>query len=318
MNINDFCALLDRKGYVYTRADDAVDVNGFHNVDLRSLTTLPESAAFNKGGYVDLRSLTTLPESAAFNNGGGVDLRSLTTLPESAAFNNGGGVDLRSLTTLPESAAFNNGGYVYLSSLTTLPESAAFNNGGYVYLSSLTTLPESAAFNNGGYVYLSSLTDEYQSYRGERIRLKHIDGYTMLIRSERKLGETTIYSAAYFAGGEIADLKPCYVAHQGEHFAHGATIEQAMRDVRFKAMEHDFDEEELVAEIKERGTVLIEDFRLITGACEEGTRQGMADAGLDRDADELPLATVLSSAFGHYGERFKALFGEQALASRAH
>ena len=132
----------------------------------------------------------------------------------------------------------------------------------------------------------------------------------MLIRSERALGDATIYGAAYFAGGELDALKSCYVAHQGEYFAHGETIEQAMRDVRFKAMEHDFDEDELVAEIKERGTVHINDFRLITGACEEGTRQGMADAGLDHDADELPLATVLGAAFGQYGERFKALFVE--------
>ena len=166
-------------------------------------------------------------------------------------------------------------------------------------------------FSNGGYVYLNSLTDEYQTYRGQRIRLKYIDGYTMLIRSERTLDDATIYSAAYFGGGELADLKSCYVAHQGEYFAHGETIEQAMRDVRFKAMEHDFDEEELVAEIKARGTVYINDFRLITGACEEGTRQGMEQAGLDRNANELPLETVLGAAFGHYGERFKALFVEE-------
>jgi hypothetical protein len=134
----------------------------------------------------------------------------------------------------------------------------------------------------------------------------------MLIRSERKLGEATIYSASYFAGGEIADFKPCYIAAQGEYFAHGETVEQAMRDVRFKMMEHDFDEAELVEEIKARGTVHINDFRLITGACESGTRQGMAEAGLPHDADELPLETVLSAAFGSYGERFKSLFERAA------
>jgi hypothetical protein len=228
MTLDEFSAILDRGGYVYDRTETTIDVKSLHNVDLRSLTTLPEGVTFSNGGSVDL--------------------------------------------------------------------------------SSLTTLPEGVTFSNGGSVYLRGLTDEIHTYRGERIRLKNVDGYTMLIRSERKLGEATIYSASYFAGGEIADFKPCYIAAQGEYFAHGETVEQAMRDVRFKMMEHDFDEAELVEEIKARGTVHINDFRLITGACESGTRQGMADAGLPYDADELPLETVLSAAFGHYGERFKGLF----------
>ena len=187
---------------------------------------------------------------------------------------------------------------------------ATFDN--MVYLPSLTTLPENTTFSNGGYVYLPSLTDEYQTHRGEIIRLKHVDDQTMLILSERSMSEYTIFHAAYFGGGDLGKLKRCYVAQLGEHFAHGKTVEKAMRDVRFKWMEREFDQEELVAEIKARGTVLIEDFRLVTGACEEGTRHGMEQAGLDPDADELPLAVVLGAAFGSYGERFKALFVEEA------
>ncbi|QSR18447.1 hypothetical protein [Novosphingobium sp. KA1] len=392
MNRDEFCTLLDRKGYVYEVTETGVEVKSFHNVylsslttlpegttfsnggyvdlsslttlpegttfsnggyvDLSSLTTLPEGTTFSNGGYVDLGSLTTLPEGTTFSNGGYVDLGSLTTLPEGTTFSNGGNVDLSSLTTLPEGTTFSNGGNVYLGSLTTLPEGTTFSNGGNVYLGSLTTLPEGTTFSNGGNVDLSSLTtlpegttfsnggnvdlgslttlpegttfsnggnvdlgsltDEYQTYRGQRIRLKRVDGFTMLVRSERMVGEVALYSAAYFGGGELADLKACYVAHQGEHFAHGSTVEQAMRDLRFKVMEHDFDEGELVDEIKARGTVMIEEFRLITGACEEGTRHGMAEAGLDPEANELPLATVLSAAFGHYGERFKALFQKEA------
>ncbi|RXR28920.1 hypothetical protein [Sphingobium fluviale] len=252
MTLDEFSAILDRGGYVYDRTETTIDVKSFHNVNLSSLTTLPEGVTFS------------------------------------------------------------NGGHVYLSSLTTLPEGVTFSNGGHVYLSSLTTLPEGVTFSNGGHVDLRGLTEEYHVYRGERIRLKHVDGSTMLIRSERVLGDATIYAASYFGGGEIADLKACYVAAQGEYFAHGDTVEQAMRDVRFKMMEHDFDEEELVKEIKERGTVHINDFRLITGACESGTRQGMAEAGLPSDADALPLETVLNAVFGSYGERFKSLFERAA------
>jgi len=308
MTHDEFCAALDARGYAYERTASGVEVQGYGYVYLGSLTTLPEGTTFSNGGYVDLRSLTTLPEGTTFSNGGSVYLGSLTTLPEGTTFSNGGYVDLGSLTTLPEGTTFSNGGYVYLGSLTTLPEGTTFSNGGYVDLGSLTTLPEGTTFSNGGDVDLRSLTDEYQQYRGERIRLKTIDGYTMLIRSTKKKGDYTLYRAAYFGGGELADLKKCWIAQQGEYFAHGETVEQAMRDVRFKIRQLDFDPDELVAEIKARGTVLFEDFRLITGACKEGLEHGMEQAGLDPSADELPLETVLSAAFGPYGAQFKALF----------
>lgn len=181
-----------------------------------------------------------------------------------------------------------------------------------VDLPSLTALPEGTTFSNGGYVDLPSLTEEYQQYRGERIRLKTIDDYTMIIRSTKKKGDYTLYRAAYFGGGELADLKKCWIAQQGEYFAHGETVEQAMRDVRCKVAQRDFDEEELVAEIKARGTVQFNDFRMITGACESGLQHGMEQAGLDPNADELPLETVLSAAFGPYGEQFKRLFAVEA------
>lgn len=162
-------------------------------------------------------------------------------------------------------------------------------------------------------MYLPSLIGETQQYRGQTVRLRTVDGYTMLVLSERQHGDATIQHCRYFGGGDLDALKPCFVATQSEYNSHGETVEKALRDLRFKMMERDFDEDELVSEIKARGTVMIEDFRLVTGACEEGLRHGMGQAGLDRDADELPLDTVISSAFGPYGERFKKLFqGEKA------
>ncbi len=54
------------------------------NLDLGSLTTLPENTTLSAGGYLDLRSLTTLPENTTLSAGGDLYLRSLTTLPDSA------------------------------------------------------------------------------------------------------------------------------------------------------------------------------------------------------------------------------------------
>ncbi len=199
-------------------------------------------------------------------------------------------------------------GPVYLPNLTSLPENTTFSNGGYVYLDSLTALPENTTFRNGSGVYLPSLASEYQTYRGQTIRLRYIDGDTMLIRSERQLGGATVYSAAYFGGGDLDNLQSCYIAQIGDTYAHGDSIETALRDCRFKQAERDFDPDQLAAEIRQRGTVTFNDFRLITGACESGLRHGMKQAGLPADADELPLETVLAAAFGSFGETFKRLF----------
>src|SRR3990167_1204183 len=84
------------------------------DVDLRSLTSMPDNVEFNNGGYVYLNSLTSMPDNVEFNNGEHVYLNSLTSMPDNVEFNNGGGVDLGSLTSMPDNVEFNNGGDVDL------------------------------------------------------------------------------------------------------------------------------------------------------------------------------------------------------------
>ena len=115
MKTTEFKKLLKEKRINFIAKGKKIEING-GNVDLSSLTSLPEGTSFSNGGYVYLRSLTSLPEGTSFSNGGDVDLRSLTSLPEGTSFSNGGNVDLRSLTSLPEGTSFSNGGYVDLRS----------------------------------------------------------------------------------------------------------------------------------------------------------------------------------------------------------
>ena len=221
---------------------------------------------------------------------------------------NGGNVHLGSLTTLPENVTFSNGGGVYLSSLTTLPEGVTFSNGGYVDLSSLTTLPEGVTFSNGGGVDLGSLTTEIQVYQGKKIILRNIDGYTMLIGSIRKKGDITIARARYLRGSK-APVKRCYIASQGEHNSHGDTAQEALLDLRFKVAQVDYDPAELVDEIKARGAIRWHEFRLLTGACAEGLREGLKGLGYAPDLEEMPLPVALEMVRGNYGDaRMAELF----------
>ena len=135
------------------------------DLDLSSLTSLPDGFAPIVGGDLDLRSLTSLPDGFAPSVGGylvwGHSLRcrmvsrllwavlciwgSLTSLPDGFAPTVGGSLDLRSLTSLPDGFAPTVGGYLDLRSLTSLPDGFAPTVGGSLYLRSLTSLPDGFA-----------------------------------------------------------------------------------------------------------------------------------------------------------------------------
>ncbi|WP_307417503.1 hypothetical protein, partial [Brevundimonas nasdae] len=234
-------------------------------------------------------------------------------LPEGVSLSAGGSLYLRSLTTLPEGVSLSAGGSLYLRSLTTLPEGVSLSAGGYLDLRSLTTLPEGVSLSAGGSLYLSSLTTEEQIYKRQTIRLRDIDGYTMRLITSRAVGGVTLWSAQYFKGDPDADPR-CYVAQEGETYAHGESAESALRDLRFKIAQRDFDVDDLVSKIKARGTVEFNDYRLLTGACEAGTKAHLLSFGIDPDKTEsLPLAQALEiSRSGYGGETFARLVAEAA------
>jgi hypothetical protein len=178
-----------------------------------------------------------------------------------------------------------------------------FENQGGVNLRLLTTLPEGMKFENQGYVYLSSLTAEKQAYQGQEITLRNIDGYTMLIESEKIKKGITICKARCFGGGDLDKLQSCYLAKVGNHWAHGKTAKEAIQDATDKAV-IDMNQSEVVAEIKASGKVTLAQYRAITGACREGCRQFLQSIRKP-DATELSLAEAKELVKGHYGyDRF--------------
>lgn len=191
------------------------------------------------------------------------------------------------------------GGGLDLSSLTTLPEGVTLFAGGGINLHSLTTLPEGVTLSTGGWLYLPSLTTETQTYHGTAIRLKMVDGYCMRLLQKRRIGGVVVWSAHYFRGSLDVDQR-CYVAQDGDIYAHGTTVETALRDLRFTGAERDFDADELRADILARGTVSFTDYRLITGACESGLIEGLRNLGKE-GVESLPLSEAMALCDGQYG-----------------
>ena len=193
------------------------------------------------------------------------------------------------------------------TSLTSLPERLSVD--GYLYLNgctSLTSLPETLSVP--GSLDLSGCVFT-QQWRGRRVTITSIDGLATVIGKFKTLPDgSEVTKARYFRTVAYEDMAPCYVARINGYTAHGDTVAKAIRDARFKFAEADFDADDLIATITERGTVEFNDFRLLTGACESGLREGMRQAGLDPDAQSLPLATVLANAYGEFGAAFKEHF----------
>ena len=201
-------------------------------------------------------------------------------------------------------------GSVYLSSLTTLPENIKFENQGSVYLNSLTTLPENIKFENQGSVYLRSMNNKPIKYRGKNFVIRIIDGETMLCKTHREADGFKITKALYLKGGEIKNLPPCFIAEKDGFFAHGETLKSAVEDVNFKYLQKNLNKKELVAQIKKRGTVTKNDYRLLTGSCQMGVNMFCKELGID--VDELPISKVLELTEGRYGHStFKELLGNQ-------
>ena len=212
-----------------------------------------------------------------------------------------GYVYLESLTTMPDNVQFNNHGFVYLRSLTTMPDNVQFNNHGYVDLRSLTTMPDNVQFNNHGSVYLESLTTEWNGFK-----IKTFDGYSMKVLKEKTIKGFKIYICDYLGMNEI-DNKECFVAEKGRFTAHGKDVKSAIEDVNFKFMQEELDVSSLVSEIKERGVISVNEYRLLTGACLTGCNNFLESKGITKR--ELTIKEALDLTNGSYGsEKLIELF----------
>jgi len=305
-----FIEELEKKGYSYKVERDRVTISKEnHNVNLDSLTTLPEGTVFENGGYVNLDSLTTIPEKTVFNNGVSLYLNSVTTLSKGVVFKNGGHISLTSVTTLTEEVLFDNEWDVNLKSLTTVHKEVMFKNIGFIYLDSLTNVSDKMIFRNEGRVYLPKMPSEPIIYKGKKFSVRTVDGSTMLISSSKKVGEYIVHRALYFEGGDLENLSKAYLAEKDGVYIHGETIDQAIRDVAFKYRQKNLDVSDLAKEVKAKGYLTKEDYRLLTGACKLGVNKFIEDNEIA--TDRLSIEEVLELTKDAYGgETIRELFGE--------
>ena len=142
--------------------------------------------------------------------------------------------------------------------------------------------------------------DGIKRFNGERVY--RIDGVNTLIRFVR--GNT--------AHGAIVNndltLTPCYIVKQGNLFAHGETLREAMEALREKLFEDMPEDERIDAFLRETDrekTYPTQYFygwhHRLTGSCDMGRKQFARDHGVDLERGVMTLTEFLELTKDAYG-----------------
>ena len=103
-------------------------------------------------------------------------------------------------------------------------------------------------------------------------------------------------------------LTPCYVAKSGNYFAHGDTLENAVRSLNNKLFD-DMDEDDRIAafwdchepDVKYPAMDFFDWHHKLTGSCEFGRNAFAKDHGIDLDADQYTVEEFVELTKDSYG-----------------
>jgi hypothetical protein len=131
------------------------------------------------------------------------------------------------------------------------------------------------------------------------------DGIRQRLISQKSQGEVTIYKTEEFLTKETF-----YVAQKGDKFAHAKTTAEAIKDLRYKISDRDLSDFNSWKLTDKKSTdELIEAYRVITGACSEGTKMWCEGRNLK---DRYTLKEVIELTKGSYAsEQFARFFEEK-------
>ena len=121
------------------------------------------------------------------------------------------------------------------------------------------------------------------------------------------------YAKGYIVGNDLT-LKPCYIAKNGDIFAHGKTLREAVTALQDKLFE-DMPEEERIAAFIEchdydgvySNSDLYDWHHKLTGSCEMGRQQFAKDHGIDLDGKMSIKEFIKLTKNAYGGEIIKKL-----------
>jgi hypothetical protein len=277
------------------------------NLDLRSLTSIPEGFNPTVGGYLDLRSLTSIPEGFNPTVGGSLDLRSLTSIPEGFNPTVGNSLWLGSLTSIPEGFNPIVGGYLDLRSLTSIPEGFNPTVGNSLWLDLLTLIPEGFNPTVGGYLHLPKGLSCKKTELSSNYLFSWQDG--KYISVDGIFTEVVKKKGNVYHVKKLNNDKVFYLITDGERWSHGDTLKEAKEDLVYKVTNKTKDD---YKNLNKSSVLSFEEavvcYRVITGACSFGVKDFVKNK-LDKVEKEYSIEIIIEKTVGCYGnENFKEYF----------
>ena len=137
------------------------------------------------------------------------------------------------------------------------------------------------------------------------LNYKSVDNTLFVINSEKSIQGIKIYKGYNLTGLENSNIKKeeCFVAEKDSFFAHGITVKKAIKDLQFKIVAKKLKKDPILPDTK----ITVEYYRIITGACEHGTKSFQEQYNLKDEYSAKELLPILEK-HGAYGiQNFKKL-----------
>lgn len=297
-------------------------VNRLNVSQCENLRSLPEDLLVIEDLYIEHSGIGQLPENLMVGNGFHASHTDLEIIPGNVRI--GGLVDLsycKKLSSLPEGWIVN--GYLGLahSWIRELPAHLTVKGNLDLMFTGISVLPSTLRIGGELHTYSSGITEvpslnqevpldlEKQIWQGSGYL--SVDGRLVQVLSEHDgYWETQDFLEADIDDEEmLADAHGYIVTDGNGHYAHGSTLEDAQKDLKFKLASRDLSEYaklSLDSELSYDEAIVC--YRVITGACRAGT-----DHFLKRDLKEkkasYTIQEIMELTEGQYGsEMFKTFF----------
>ncbi len=274
------------------------------------ITSLPDNLTVGGSLYLSNTPITSLPDNLTVGGWLYLSNTPIASLPDNLTV--GGSLDLRDtqITSLPDNLTV--GGWLDLSGtpITSLPDN--LTAGGWLDLSGtpITSLPDNLTV--GGSLYLSGTQiADPERERSKVKKLQHgeyaegeylyADGILTHVKRVKRQAGYTFY---------IGKIKGKNVVSDGAHYAHCDSFRDGIADLLFKAAEDRGAEQYKEMSLGTSMTVpeLAVMYRIITGACQQGTQHFINSLGELKE--RYTIEEVNEMTKGQYGhEQFAKFFG---------
>lgn len=216
----------------------------------------------------------------------------------------GGNLDIRytGITELPERLTVGGSLDIRYTGITELPERLTVGGNLYMDYTETTKLPEGLTVGRDIYWNEKICRSPIPLRQGDYVpgRYLYADGILTHVSNKKTFGKYDVY---------VGKIKGRNVVSDGTHYAHCDTIRDGIADLRFKEIEsrgaEQYSNLTLDSELTPDEAIIM--YRVITGACRQGTR-AFVDS-LRNLKKSYSIEEIISLTEGQYGaSQFKNFF----------